>query len=103
MLQKATVKKLKPITMRYILFVLLYFFVAFFAKGQANTFPSSGNVGIGTSMPSHKLNVSGAAGDSNFGLLAIDANGANASLKLGVNTDYSWIQAHGSPFVVVGN
>ena len=43
--------------MRYVLFVLLHFFVTFFAKGQNNTFPASGNVGIGTTSPAGKLDI----------------------------------------------
>ena len=48
--------------MRYVLFVLIHFFVAFFAKGQNNTFPASGNVGIGTTSPAGKLDINQAGG-----------------------------------------
>lgn len=58
---------------------------------------SNGNVGIGTtSSPVLKLQISGPVGDSNNGTLQIDGAGANALLRMGVNTNYSWIQGHGS-------
>jgi hypothetical protein len=60
------------------------------------TIDNSGNVGIGTLTPWNKLQVWGGLGDSNTGIVRLDASGANASLRIGVNTDYSWIQSHGS-------
>ena len=82
MLQKATVKKLKPITMRYILFVLLYFFVALYAKGQTNTFPPSGSVGIGTTTPGRTLEVNGD--------ISLPSSSGNKQIYTWSPTDANW-------------
>lgn len=55
-----------------------------------------GDVGIGRDDPSHRLSIRGSIGDSNAGTVVLDATGASASLRFGVNSNYSWIQAHGS-------
>lgn len=60
-----------------------------------NTFPSSGNVGIGTTAPLSRLNIVHQAESSDKGALII-GNGSAPSLRFGYNTTYSWIQAHGS-------
>jgi hypothetical protein len=60
-----------------------------------------GNVGIGTSTPSAKLDVNGnghfkvADDRSVVGALTIETNNGT-NLKLGGNTTYSWIQSHNS-------
>ena len=55
---------------------------------------SNGNVGIGTTAPSAKLNVRGDNNQSTTGVLEIGTSGT--SLRLGGNTTYSWIQTHSS-------
>lgn len=57
---------------------------------------NGGNVGIGAVTPWHKLHVVGTAGDSNTGVVRIEAAGSNANLRIGMNTDYAWIQSHNS-------
>lgn len=42
---------------RYMLTPVLLIFVSVSASAQTNTFPSSGNVGIGTTSPAAKLQV----------------------------------------------
>jgi hypothetical protein len=68
--------------MRYVLFVLLHFFVAFFAKGQNNTFPTSGNVGIGTTTPSAKLEV--------IGDISLPSSSGNKQIFTWSPTDPNW-------------
>jgi hypothetical protein len=58
---------------------------------------SGSNVGVGISSPSAKLHVIGTTSDSNgAGDLQLEGTGANAILRLGINTNYAWIQSHGS-------
>ncbi|CAM1344797.1 hypothetical protein [Tenacibaculum amylolyticum] len=53
-------------------------------------------VGIGTTTPSGKLTIKHPSQDSNgIGALKIEGSGS-ASLRIGANNDYSWIQSHGS-------
>ena len=54
--------------MKHFVLVLLAF-ASFFAKGQTNTFPSSGNVGIGTLSPQWKLDVNGIIGINGVGVI----------------------------------
>ncbi len=51
-----------------------------------------GSVGIGTLSPDAKLTVVGSVGS----LFSMSATGANAYLKMGLSTDYAWIQSYGS-------
>ena len=53
-----------------------------------------GNVGIGTLTPEAKLNVVSSPQDANGGALIIGQTNS-VNLRMGVNTDYSWIQSHG--------
>ncbi|MCZ8216891.1 MAG: hypothetical protein O9262_11660 [Cyclobacteriaceae bacterium] len=65
--------------------------------GQNNPVMIRGNLGVGTSgLPWTKFHVTGQTGGSNNGIIRIDGIGATASLQLGINTDYSWLQSHGS-------
>jgi hypothetical protein len=50
-----------------------------------------GNVGIGTVSPDAKLSLFGPAGT----LFSMGATGANAYFKMGISTDYAWIQSYG--------
>ena len=61
---------------------------------QTNTFPSSGNVGIGTTTPNAALAIDG-NGVGAFGQLAIgpgDASAGNYQLLLGAETGFAGIQ-----------
>lgn len=63
------------------------------AAAQTNTFPSSGNVGIGTTSPNFKLQVTT---DTTSGQLAVTgSSNTNKQLRLGFNTtsDYGLIEA----------
>ena len=55
----------------------------------------NGNVGIGTTVPGAKLQIVNQAQNSNGNTLILGPGGG-AQLRLGYNTTYSWIQAHGS-------
>jgi hypothetical protein len=52
-----------------------------------------GNVGIGTTSPVANLQVIGAPSNSSGGSLIIGSTNAT-NLRLGYNTNYSWIQSH---------
>jgi hypothetical protein len=57
----------------------------------------NGHVGIGLTNPSHKLDVFGATSTpSTVGLIRVGSSGNSANLRLGVSTNYSWMQSHGS-------
>lgn len=56
----------------------------------------SGNVGIGMADPTVKLDVSGSVTDANGGIIKIRSGASDASIRIGVTSSYSWIQAHGS-------
>lgn len=56
---------------------------------------SNGNVGIGTTSPTARLNVLSTVSATN-GIVDIGASGSNASLKIGLNVDYAWMQSYGS-------
>jgi hypothetical protein len=51
-----------------------------------------GNIGIGTTSPDSKLTVSGSGIGS---LFSISTVGSNAYFKIGLNTDYAWLQSYG--------
>jgi len=63
--------------MRGILFLLCY--VPFIVKAQTNTFPSSGNVGIGTTAPSVLLHISKTSPLSNQFIIEGTGSGAQQS------------------------
>ena len=78
--------------------LLLTIFITSLCIAQ-NTFPVSGNVGIGITNPLYTLDVMGSGhfkvpdDKSGVGGLTIETyNGSN--LKLGGNSSYSWIQSH---------
>jgi len=54
----------------------------------------TGNVGIGTTVPSGKLHIRGDNNQSTTGVVEIGTSGT--SLRLGGNSTYSWIQTHSS-------
>lgn len=56
---------------------------------------SNGNVGIGTSTPTARLNVLSTA-SATTGIIDLGAAGSNTNLKFGLNVDYAWIQSYGS-------
>lgn len=66
-------------------------------SNTGNLYHDGTNVGIGGT-PSAKFQVSnGTVGDSNTaGFLRLEAGSSNAALRAGLNTDYAWIQSHGS-------
>ena len=55
---------------------------------------ASGNVGIGTASPEGKLQIIDANQDANGGTLALGPKG-QSNLRLGYDTNYSWVQSHG--------
>ncbi len=60
------------------------------------TLKKDGKLGLGTTSPFSKFSVIGnRSSSSNAGLLYLGASGTGANLRLGVDTDYTWIQSHG--------
>lgn len=56
---------------------------------------NGGNVGIGTSAPEAKLNIVNKAQDSNGDTFVLGNLSTGINLRMGYNTNYTWIQAHG--------
>jgi hypothetical protein len=77
---------------KYLLIVFL--FAGFNTIAQTNTFPSSGNVGVGTISPQGVLQIINNTQDANGNTLIIGPT-SGANLRLGYNTGYSWMQSHG--------
>lgn len=80
------------ITMLVLAFISFEGFAQWNQNGNCYTI---GSVGIGTT-PWNKLHVLGPKGDENTGIVRIDGVDANASLRIGINTEYAWIQSHNS-------
>jgi hypothetical protein len=69
----------------------------FYTRDQKRmTVDENGNLGVGIATPWQRLHVYGAKGNSGTGIVRIDGADANASLRIGIDTDYAWIQSHGS-------
>ncbi|MDM8176931.1 hypothetical protein QT327_21700 [Olivibacter sp. 47] len=69
----------------------------YMASYAQNTFPTTGNVGIGTTAPYGKLQVINTEEDSNGKALVIGqvTSATSSNLRLGYNSTYTWIQSHG--------
>ena len=88
---------------RKLYFVTFYAFIGVVATAQTNTFPASGNVGIGTTSPGEKFQLYGdmgapGIGSSNSGLAWFSESSGNNGINLGfyyVNgtTPYGWLQS----------
>ncbi|MCH7411486.1 hypothetical protein MM239_19010 [Belliella sp. DSM 111904] len=79
----------------YMLICLMTLFSHNFLFGQTNTFPSTGNVGIGTTSPSHKLDLNGSF-RSNSNILAANPNNIQATSFLGWKDNVARIRVGGN-------
>ena len=83
---------------KQILNILVFTSLCLRVNAQSNTFPATGNVGIGTNSPQTLLNVDVGAGGTN-GIAGIRIGGTNnySSLELGIDGDYDgMIRSYGN-------
>lgn len=59
------------------------------------TINAAGNIGVGTNVPIARLHIVNSPQDSDGNTLILGVTGGS-NLRLGYNTEYSWIQSHGS-------
>lgn len=83
--------------MRIKFLALILFMSVTLASYAQNTFPTTGNVGIGLTAPYGKLHVINAEEDSNGKALVIGqvTSSTSSNLRLGYHSTYTWIQSHG--------
>src|ERR1044071_4362312 len=69
-------------TITNILLAIAFVLAPQIASAQTNTFPSSGNAGVGTTSPTHKLQVSGNGGTAGESVLVTDSNTTTTAIDL---------------------
>ena len=84
-----------------ILFITSLLICVFHSAGAQNRLDPSGNVGIGTTNPEAVLQVINVEQDPSAGNTFILGHTNGTNLRMGYNTNYSWIQAHdGKPLYI---
>ena len=79
---------------KVILLAMLALFSQLTTEAQTNLLSADGNVGIGTLYPASKMQIIGNEEDPN-GMTFVLGNVNGPNLRLGYNTNYTWMQSHG--------